>query len=90
MFEKPKILEISLIKSEFKFEDEKIKNDLNRGNTQEKEEEGELEFKKFFFKHNKFKHKKYKYKEIRLEKANSDFIVVQHFLAYIHSPQALN
>ena len=27
---------------------------------------------------------------MRLEKSNSDFIVVQHFLAYVHSPQALN
>ena len=90
MFKKPKILEISLIKSEFKFEDEKIKNDLNRGNTQEKEGKGELEFKKFFFKNNKFKHKKYKYKEIRLDKANSDFIVVRHFLAYIHFSQISN
>ena len=30
---------------------------------------------------------KHKYKEIRLEKANSDFIVVRYFLAYTHSPQ---
>ena len=49
---------------------------------------GELGFKKLFFKHNKFKHKNHKYKEIRLEKTNSSFIVVRHFLAYIHSSQA--
>ena len=47
-------------------------------------------FKKNLFKHNKFKHKRSKYKEIELEKSNSNFIVVRHFLAYIHSPQALN
>ena len=52
--------------------------------------EGELEFKKLFFEHNKFKHKKHKYKEIELEKTNSDFIMVWHFLAYIHSPQVHN
>ena len=46
---------------------------------------GELEFNKFFFKHNKFKHKNHKYKEMRLEKANSSFIVVQHFLVYVNS-----
>ena len=33
---------------------------------------------------------KHRYKEIKLERANSDFIVVQHFLAYVHSPQAPN
>ena len=58
--------------------------------TPKREGGGELEFNKFFFKHNKFKHKKHKYKEIRLKKANSDFMVVQHFLTYIHSPQAPN
>ena len=46
--------------------------------------------KKFVFKHNKFKHKKSKYKEIELEKSNSDFRMVQHFLANIHSPQDPN
>ena len=46
--------------------------------------------KKYIFKHNKIKYKKHKYKEIRLEKSNPDFIVVQHFLAYIHSPQTPN
>ena len=45
---------------------------------------------KNLFKHNKFKHKKSKYKEIRLEKLNSDFIVVWHFIAYVHSSQAPN
>ena len=39
---------------------------------------------------NKFKHNRNKYKEIELEKSNSDFIVVRHFLAYVHSPQAPN
>ena len=39
----------------------KIKVNLNRENTQGGRG-GELEFKKFFFKHNKFKHKKHKYK----------------------------
>ena len=68
------------------FPSEKIKTNLNRENTQEGE--GELEFKKFFFKHNKLKHKKHIYKEIRLEKVNSNFIIV--FLAYIHSPKAPN
>ena len=48
---------------------------------------GELGFKKIFFKYNKFKQRKHKYKERRLERENSDFIVVQHFLAYVHSPQ---
>ena len=66
---------------------EKIKANLNRENTQKGDELG---FKKLFFKHNKFNQKKYKYKEIKFEKANSDFIVVPHFLAYVHSPQALN
>ena len=42
------------------------------------------------FEHNKFKHNRSKYKEIELEKSNSNFIVVQHFFAYIHSPQAPN
>ena len=42
------------------------------------------------FQHNKFKHNRSKYKEIKLENSNSDFIVVRHFLAYFHSPQAPN
>ena len=42
------------------------------------------------FQHNKFKHNRSKYKEIKLENSNSDFIVVWHFLAYIHSPQSPN
>ena len=42
------------------------------------------------FQHNKFKHNRSKYKEIKLENSNSDFIVVRHFLAYIHSPQSPN
>ena len=29
-------------------------------------------------------------KEIELENSNSDFIVVRHFLAYVHSPQSPN
>ena len=65
---------------------EKIKANLNRENIEEREMMNW--FKKLFFKHNKFEHKKHKYKEIRLEKANSDCIMVQHFLTYIHSPQA--
>ena len=40
------------------------------------------------FQHNKFKHIRSKNKEIELEKANSDFIVVQ--LAFVHSPQSPN
>ena len=40
------------------------------------------------FQHNKFKHNRSKYKE--LENSNSDFIVVRHFLVYVHSPQSLN
>ena len=50
---------------------------------------GELGFSKLF-QHNKFKHDRNKYKEIELENSNSDFIVVRHFIAYIHSPQPLN
>ena len=42
------------------------------------------------FQHNKFKHNRSKYNEIELENLNSSFIVVRHFLAYIHSPQAPN
>ena len=42
------------------------------------------------FKHNKFKHNINKNKEIELKNLNSDFIVVQHFLAYVHSPQSPN
>ena len=42
------------------------------------------------FQHNKFKHNIIKNKEIELENLNSDFIVVQHFLAYVHSPQSPN
>ena len=45
---------------------------------------------KIFFKCNKFKQKKYKYKVIRLERVNLDFIMVQHFLVYVHYPQAPN
>ena len=60
---------------------------LKEKNTQEG---SELGFKKIIFKHNKFKHKRSKYKEIELEKSNSDFIVVRHFLAYVHSLQAPN
>ena len=46
-------------------------------------------FKKLF-KHNKFKHNINKNKEIELENSNSGFIVVRHFLAYVHSPQSFN
>ena len=42
------------------------------------------------FQHNKFKQNISKYKRIELENSNSDFIVVQHFLAYVHSPQSPN
>ena len=42
------------------------------------------------FQHNKFKYNIIKNKEIELENSNSYFIVVRHFLAYIHSPQAPN
>ena len=42
------------------------------------------------FQHNKFKHNRSKYNEIELENSNSNFIVVQHFFAYVHSPQAPN
>ena len=63
---------------------EKIKVNLIR------EKHPKLGVKYFFFKHSKFKHKNHKYKKIRLEKANSNFIVVRHFLAYIHYPQAPN
>ena len=45
---------------------------------------------KILFEHNKFKHNRSKYKEIELKKSNSDFIVVRHFLAYVHSSQAPN
>ena len=38
------------------------------------------------FQHNKFKYNRSKNKEVELEKANLDFIVVRHFLEYIHSP----
>ena len=31
-----------------------------------------------------------KYNEIKLDNSNSDFIVIQHFLTYIHFPQAPN
>ena len=48
-----------------------------------KREEGRgwIRFLIFFFKHNKFKQRKHKYKEIRLEEANSDFIMVRHPLS---------
>ena len=42
------------------------------------------------FQHNKFKHNIIKNKEIELENSNSDFIVVRHFLAYVHSSQSPN
>ena len=42
------------------------------------------------FQHNKFKYNIIKNKEIKLENSNSDFIVVRHFLAYVHSPQSPN
>ena len=42
------------------------------------------------FQHNKFKYNVIKNKEIELENSNSDFIVVRHFLAYVHSPQSSN
>ena len=42
------------------------------------------------FQHNKLKHNRSKNKEVELEKANSDFIVIRHFLAYVHSPQSPN
>ena len=45
---------------------------------------------KNIFKHNKFKHNINKNKEIELKNSNSGFIVVRHFLAYIHSPQSPN
>ena len=45
---------------------------------------------KNLFEHNKFKHNNNDYKEIKLEKSNSDFIVVRHFLAYVNFPQAPN
>ena len=51
---------------------------------------GWIGYLKILFKHNKFKHKINKYKETMLEKSNSNFIVVQHFLGYVHSPQAPN
>ena len=37
------------------------------------------------FQHNKFKLNRIKYKEIELEKSKSGFIVVRHFLNYVHS-----
>ena len=42
------------------------------------------------FQHNKFKHNIIKNKEIEWENLNLDFIVVRHFLAYVHSPQSPN
>ena len=42
------------------------------------------------FQHNKFKHNIIKNKEIELENSNLDFIVVRHFLTYVHSLQAPN
>ena len=42
------------------------------------------------FQYNQFKHNISKYNEIKLKNSNSDFIVVRHFLAYVHSPQAPN
>ena len=42
------------------------------------------------FQHNKFKYNIIKNKEIELKNSNSDFIVIRHFLAYIHSPQGPN
>ena len=45
---------------------------------------------KIFFQYNKIKHNITKYNEIELENSNSDFIVVRHFLTYIHSPQTPN
>ena len=59
-------------------ENDKIKDNLKRENTQEGERGVGRKVNwdlKNIFKHNKFKHKKSKYKEIRLEKSNSDFIV---------------
>ena len=46
-------------------------------------------FKKLF-QYNKFKHNKNKYKGIEFENSNSDFIVIRHFLTYVHSPQSPN
>ena len=43
-----------------------------------------------FFQHNKFKHNINKNKKIELKNSNSGFIVVQHFLAYVHSPPSPN
>ena len=51
---------------------------------------GWIGFLKILFENNKFKHNRNKYKEIELEKSNSNFIVVQHFLAYVHYSQAPN
>ena len=42
------------------------------------------------FQHNKFKYNRNKNKEEELEKANSDFIVIRHFLTYVNSPQSPN
>ena len=62
------------------------KINVNKKNTQEG---GGLGFSKLF-QHSKIKHNISKYNEIELENSNSDFIVVRHFLAYFHSPQAPN
>ena len=51
---------------------------------------GELGFFKKLFQHNKFKHNINKNKKIELENSNSDFIVVRHFLTYVHFPQPPN
>ena len=42
------------------------------------------------FQHYKFKHNRSKNNEIELENSNLDFIVVWHFLTYVHFPQVPN
>ena len=51
---------------------------------------GWIGFFKFFFNTTNSSTIEAKNKEIELEKANSDFIVVRHFLAYVHSSQSPN
>ena len=60
---------------------------LNEKNTQEG---GELGFSKTFSTQQIQAQYNKKNKEIELENSNSDFIVVRHFLAYVHYPQSPN